>query len=1180
MKILNWTFLFLLVLCTNSYAQDCHTEMDSTGIPGMIMPSGCAVGSAPDDTNHYQVRISFVICQNDSGYKYGFNFNDPQQDFIDLNWGVGQLNDVLDSLHDPSYPVAGVPIERNSGIQFVIDTIIYIKEDSLALINDKATDIPAITGMVPPSVFERSRVIVYTDMAGGGAPGGRYMSPYNVVLMANSHRWIGGLLTHEIGHGYGLRHTFCGGSNKTILCDGDVVFKITDTAPDRGAYCDSLGCSNNIMGYNGGNRVYLSPMQTNMMKQIIKSGYPGHIVGHPTSPGVTYYNQTDTINGLHFSPAKEIVVKSGATLYINGDLSMPGNGLIKVEAGAKIEILCGGISGPVNNRWTGIQLMGDNTKIQIPQFQGSLIMHNDTYIENAIDAVSNCFWDNGPVSSSGGIISTDGAIFQNNLRDIHLIPYSSKPWIVNWLNPTLSPLVSDYKAEFKNTSFIKTSSFINPGNIKRNASVDMAGVYGVKFIGCSWKVDVSIASSISNEEYAKTAILAFDATLKLQMDSISKVRNEIEFYPNGVHINASQPLFGKRNVISHTYFFMTRHSIRINGDIGSIIARNRIRVPKDTSYKVFYYGQEQEYKDFPYGIYLTGAPLTTIEENDFDRTSTEVNIYETSGDATTIGLVFRNCGETVNIPYNNTFTGLDYAVQALGNNRNSSGKSGLQVRCNEFIDCGYDIVVWPEHPHPNQGIRENQGDPASNPGQTKTENLAGNLFTKEPGEPDYANYNNLNVNYHHHDSAATPAVEPAYLGYLTPFEYTEDFIKADACSPHMLILESTGDTLAQYDYPIDEAYADYHQWDNQVDSISNLLDELIDGGNTWQLEAQIYFITNEEHYDLYVDLMNQSPYLSAQILEDVILIEDFPDMMLRNIMVANPGTSREPHILDLLYQHHPGMPSSYIQDIIDGTKTWDAKDVMQAQVGKLISQKEIAGREVMQRIDDVEEQATAVAMLEDVLLNPYVSDYGYFAADYFLTSDQTEEANTIIADLANEMNSLGENMPGRHTNIVSYLNWRNGHREGNYYDTLDMDDQDALWDMVDNGDYSGVWSQSFLEYQASLDNEYNDARFTDYVMVPDLEKSARRRRSSIDEQGKFKLYPNPVDAHTLIEVPGGLIGEKLNLYLYGMDGQLIESRTNKEMPFVYEMEHLQKGAYILQYEYQNEILGQTKLIKL
>lgn len=283
--------------------------------------------------------------------------------------------------------VPGVNSLRKTGIQYQLDTIIYIKDDDLNMLTNFGTSLDSILSHVPQNVIDRSQLAIYTDLDTGLSTDTFGIYGYQGhVYMYNQKIWLGGLLHHELGHSNGLRHTFC--ANQPLsYCDGD---NLPDTAPDKRDDCDSPNpCSNNVMAYH--TRSYFSPQQIAIMRNRIIFNKSHQLVLPPSGGGSQNFHQSDTLKGFHMIPNNELVVKSGATLYIDGTIVMPKDGVIKVEPNARLELLCGGITGLGEQMWNGVQLMGSELLPQQAVYQGSIKLNPGTYLAYAKDAISNCY---------------------------------------------------------------------------------------------------------------------------------------------------------------------------------------------------------------------------------------------------------------------------------------------------------------------------------------------------------------------------------------------------------------------------------------------------------------------------------------------------------------------------------------------------------------------------------------------------------------------------------------------------------------------------------------------------------------------------------------------------------------------------------------------------------------------
>ena len=90
--------------------------------------------------------------------------------------------------------------------------------------------------------------------------------------------------------------------------------------------------------------------------------------------------------------------------------------------------------------------------------------------------------------------------------------------------------------------------------------------------------------------------------------------------------------------------------------------------------------------------------------------------------------------------------------------------------------------------------------------------------------------------------------------------------------------------------------------DGNLSGKRNLYIQLLNGGNTTELEAEILFAGQNEYAQLYVELMNISPYVDDRQLIDLVNNTGFPELALRNVLVANPHSRRNPEVMGVLLE--------------------------------------------------------------------------------------------------------------------------------------------------------------------------------------------------------------------------------------------------------------------------------------
>ena len=201
---------------------------------------------------------------------------------------------------------------------------------------------------------------------------------------------------------------------------------------------------------------------------------PFNISSNTTWSSATYLPVTATID-------------PNVTLTITSNLLCGAGGRLIVRPGGKLVVDGGTLTSACpNEMWQGIEVVGDRTKRQLAQYQGTVELKNGARIENAVCAIRTGLSTDNDYLTTGGIISATDATFMNNRQAVVVNSYSS-------LTP--SGTIRDYVCTFERcTLMVDNSNLFAANNTGFAEHVRLWDVKGVSFDGCSF-------SNTTNDQY-------------------------------------------------------------------------------------------------------------------------------------------------------------------------------------------------------------------------------------------------------------------------------------------------------------------------------------------------------------------------------------------------------------------------------------------------------------------------------------------------------------------------------------------------------------------------------------------------------------------------------------------------------------------------------------------------------
>jgi hypothetical protein len=399
----------------------------------------------------------------------------------------------------------------------------------------------------------------------------------------------------------------------------------------------------------------------------------------------------------------------------------------------------------------GIEVRGmNNNNSGNPQTYSAKATFDDCLIEDAIIGVANYQinahypYFAAPARGSGGIIQATNTTFLNNIVSICMKSQQCYS----------SGVMANDKSFFKKCDFSCTAA---PADGLNTTTLDymfasLTEVEGVKFEGCNF-VDYTAGNIWYGINALNAGFKVIDhcpssANLPFQGTPCSgATHNYFTGFPiAGTGGSIGGAIVAQNNntkfhavTIENTSFYGNGNNIDVSG----------YNYPAITSNSIVTTGSHMSSMSNKFfGINIKACPGMRIEENTVTANSYSGWAGSYSQGSPAVGIAVVNSGIKVNDVYLNTITNMDWAMQAIGQNR--AGSTGLSFLCNNMSssnDVSNDIISAPEK-YPNTSTIYFQTGLAANQVQTASGNLyaAGNKFdAKGTAPPSGVNRHYYNV---------------------------------------------------------------------------------------------------------------------------------------------------------------------------------------------------------------------------------------------------------------------------------------------------------------------------------------------------------------------------------------------------------------------------------------------------
>jgi len=775
--------------------------------------------------------------------------------------------------------------------------------------------------------------------------------------------------------------------------------------------------------------------------------------------------------------------------------------------------------------WNGINLNGVWCYTQAdsagyPTRQPKVYMSSSSTIE---------FAEKGIEVIGGGIASAQLANFKDNINDVKFTSYSS---------------FGDNISYFDRCNFYTTAELYDKGyNPTYHAHIWSAP--GLEFKGCDFYNNYAYNNGISYSNWGSGILSSLSSLLVCDKNSDPCTFSHLNY-----GIKAS----------SGSYLTLQNSDFTDCVRGAWLIANNAITTTSNDFDVSTNQGSGSSYYD-SFGLYIEASTGYQIEDNNFHDGL--------------LGLVVYASGGAENIVYRNSFedlmgNGVATGFVGIGMNYDTIWKSGLQLRCDSFINVHCAMAVLGGNIYNQSGslINVTMSDIRGKQGvliPSGTDVSAYNYFSGIPYNPITSPYRYLFIN----GSVSFIVLDGDKYSYnqTDVTGYRLEHYNSSHISTYNLPAEECASTLGLFMASgIEEIISQTEDYEDYESYLQNELTDLTNNSLSLFISAQSANSNNAS--EIYDQLSSSSPYLTSEVLLAYLDNPNVPELSKVSLMLENSPLPSD--VVEAVEQSD--LSPEYIDYILKHQEGVNEIEQLHNQIISLESARQINYDHLMRATFNADSIASFADTYNSVL--EYMeSQTDYHAknrlVDMYIKKGMFEKALTVLS----EMEQIA--MSSENTSKLNDIKLNTIK-----IDILQNINTEPIVDIV----------KKYEEFLTELANDYNtkeggvaraileSAGLWDnfpIVFLPNPEGEISTKSAFIEPQEEekpivnyeleslFKLYPNPANDYLSVEFinPNG----NCTFNIYSIKGELLKSITsNQQIGFIsIDISNLSPGNYII-----------------
>jgi len=327
-----------------------------------------------------------------------------------------------------------------------------------------------------------------------------------------------------------------------------------------------------------------------------------------------------------------------------------------------------------------------------------------------------------------------------------------------------------------------------------------------------------------------------------------------------------------------------------------------------------------------------------------------------------------------------------------------------------------------------------------------------------------------------------------------------------------------------------------------IDSINNLLNLLVDGGDTPGTDSYVQASTPDQTLEVRGDLLSKTPYLSDSVMVTAAAKEDvLPPAIITEILSSNPQAAKSDTVIQILENRIIPLTDDQLATIEEGLYVIGAKESLETKLAGYRSEYNTALKRIIQYYKNDTLNPTASDSIIWYLNTENHLWAKYSLAFEYLASGDTMSAENILNAIPNTF-QLNASQLNEHGYYYSYIDLLKQLKlEGKSVCEVDSNQIQILSNLMNSSTgYVSRYARNVLLALGEI--AYKEP----YIFPHESVKSSKIHHKSTSENQNtnlLKVYPNPARDYIIIEYALNIVFDNASVVLYDASGKTIRKFT-------------------------------------